>query len=123
MTSAGPPGFRLVPPGAEGWHLRTMREVDGPSPQNEVQVSDHFLARPFVARPQHRADFVLEPLRALPGWTGGEIHRAVPAKTLRAERVAEEIELLAAGVLGTHTSLRIPPRRRGPAHHYAFALP
>ena len=107
-----PAPCHLVPSGEEVAHAlvdvsidatesrptRAIGEVVRPAEQRSVQRVAHFWPRVVVAGDQQVADLRLEPLHALLGRACAQIPFAVRLITMRAERVAEEVEAFLSGI-------------------------
>src|SRR6516162_619682 len=77
---------------------RAVGEVVRPAEQDPVQRVAHFWPRLVIAGHQQVADRRLEPLHALLGRACAQIPFAVRLITMRAERVAKEIEAFLPGI-------------------------
>src|SRR6201995_4450774 len=77
---------------------RAVAKVVGPASQRPVQLVTYFRPRIDIARQQKIADPCLDPLHTLLGRARAQIPIPVRLKSMRAERVAEEVEAFLSSV-------------------------
>src|SRR5216683_3232607 len=96
-------------------HASAVAEVRGPTPQQAIQPISYFGPCSHVSGNQEVTDLGLEPEYALLRRARPEIPMAILAIAVRAERVAKEVERLAAGI--PNRGLRLVEREPQFGHH------